>query len=538
MGHLATFLPERPPTSPGSGRRSPRHSGPLALLAAAAEVLLEADRVAKALEATKTPQDRPRAASSLRRGGDPWCLLDTHHRHLESRWHNFDSDAVTTAEAREADPQGRTPILPRSGSGLARRSSPAIAKAKHPIPGLLPSPGLRDGETKARRTEAGRLFLVDAMRFEMGIELAERFPKTLSRSQFAPLTALPSITTIGMAALMPGASASFSVVEQAGKLGAMIDGSFLPDLASRKKLAAARLPQMIDMTLDNLLGLSQAQLRNKVQSAQVVIIRSQEIDNAGENSTDRQARRIMNEVLGDLATAIQRLARVGIEDTRSKCRPWSSVRPGARRIDADGCSRRKDGRAAPPMLDWARRKHPSGMYPRSRFGAGLCIGSRVRVSDGLRRLPFRRRPRISSRRPFSSGARRSCAHGTHEGSRGVPAVRRSRCGIRPARCNHESNLQRRPRAGDKQMKLGATGMSVRPLLMSAGRQVGIVGVAVDAEGIGRPGAFGWSRTSRHHRLPAQRREYIDLTRGGSDPATDAELYDLRPISLYDLECGS
>jgi hypothetical protein len=35
--------------------------------------------------------------------------------------------------------------------------------------------------------------------------------------------------------------------------------------------------------------------------------------------------------------------------------------------------------------------------------------------------------------------------------------------------------------GDKQMKLGATGMSVRPLLMSGGRQVGAVGMAVDAE---------------------------------------------------------
>lgn len=35
--------------------------------------------------------------------------------------------------------------------------------------------------------------------------------------------------------------------------------------------------------------------------------------------------------------------------------------------------------------------------------------------------------------------------------------------------------------GEKQMTLGATGMVVRPLLMSAGKQVGAVGMAVDAE---------------------------------------------------------
>ena len=35
--------------------------------------------------------------------------------------------------------------------------------------------------------------------------------------------------------------------------------------------------------------------------------------------------------------------------------------------------------------------------------------------------------------------------------------------------------------GEKQLSLGATGLVVRPLLMSAGKQVGAVGMAVDAE---------------------------------------------------------
>jgi hypothetical protein len=88
----------------------------------------------------------------------------------------------------------------------------------------------------------------------MGVELAERLPKTTEVSVRAAVSALPSITPIGMAALLPGASASFSVVEQGGKLGARIDDSFLSDLASRKKHATSRVPKLVDLTLEELLG--------------------------------------------------------------------------------------------------------------------------------------------------------------------------------------------------------------------------------------------------------------------------------------------
>src|SRR5207244_5236261 len=66
-------------------------------------------------------------------------------------------------------------------------------------------------------------FLVDAMRFEMGVELAERLPQAAEVGVRHAVGMLPSITAIGMAALQPGASASFTVVEQGGKLGARIE---------------------------------------------------------------------------------------------------------------------------------------------------------------------------------------------------------------------------------------------------------------------------------------------------------------------------
>ena len=156
-------------------------------------------------------------------------------------------------------------------------------------------------------------FLVDAMRFEMGVELAERLPKIAEVAVRPAIGSLPSITSIGMAALLPGAASSFSVVEQNDKLGALIEGTFLPDLGARKKFAAARVPKLVDIALDELLSLRPSKLAKNIESAPIVVVRSQEIDHAGEGGFTRQARRIMDEVIGDIASAIQRLAKVGIE---------------------------------------------------------------------------------------------------------------------------------------------------------------------------------------------------------------------------------
>ena len=78
---------------------------------------------------------------------------------------------------------------------------------------------------------------------EMGVELADRLPATAEVTVRPAVGSLPSITPVGMAALHPGADTSFSVVEQGGKLGALIDGVFLPDLPARQKFAKARIPE-------------------------------------------------------------------------------------------------------------------------------------------------------------------------------------------------------------------------------------------------------------------------------------------------------
>lgn len=164
------------------------------------------------------------------------------------------------------------------------------------------------------RPDRGRVayFLVDAMRYEMGVDLAERLQDHGETTISAALGVLPSITSTGMAALMPGARTSYDLTEQGGKLTAAVDGAFLPDLKARKKHVAARVPSSVDLALDDVAQLSRAKLTKKIGDADLVVVRSQDIDLFGEGGSSL-ARSVMDTVIDNLARAIRKLAAVGVE---------------------------------------------------------------------------------------------------------------------------------------------------------------------------------------------------------------------------------
>ena len=235
-----------------------------------------------------------------------WFRLDQAQRCLEAWVANLDDD-----------PQERPLGVVRGAyedvcRAMADGFTRAMVRANWTVPASLHQTHIYS-EIVAERPKPVAYFLVDAMRFEMGVELAERLPKTTEVIVRPAICALPSITPIGMAALQPGASSSFSVVEQGGTLGVRIDTAFLPDLAARKKLAAARVPNLADISLDELLSLQPSRLAKKIDGAQVVVVRSQEIDHAGETGFTFQARQVMDTVIDNLARAIRKLAAAGVE---------------------------------------------------------------------------------------------------------------------------------------------------------------------------------------------------------------------------------
>jgi hypothetical protein len=156
-------------------------------------------------------------------------------------------------------------------------------------------------------------FFVDAMRYEMAADLVEQLDGAEDLRLAPAIGALPSITPIGMAALLPGASASFSVVEHKDKLAARIGSSVMPDLGARMKYLRAVRPDARDIDLGELLQKSTRALETKLESAALIVVRSQSIDGLGEIDGGLLARQIMDTVVGNLARAVRKLAKIGVE---------------------------------------------------------------------------------------------------------------------------------------------------------------------------------------------------------------------------------
>jgi len=155
-------------------------------------------------------------------------------------------------------------------------------------------------------------FHVDAMRFEMAGELARQLSEAAEIEVTPAVAVLPSITPLCMAALLPGASASYAVVEHEGKAAARIGTSVLSDVADRMSYLKAQIPDAGDVTLEKVLQLSTSKLQGMTAGLRLLVVRSQEIDSLGEKH-ELLARQLMDTVIGNLARAVRRLAGLGYE---------------------------------------------------------------------------------------------------------------------------------------------------------------------------------------------------------------------------------
>lgn len=193
----------------------------------------------------------------------------------------------------------------------------------------------------ASRARPVAYVFVDAMRYEMGFELAERLGMANEVQLRPAMASLPSITPVGMAALLPGSAASFSVVEQAGRLGARIEGVFMRDRAARQRFLSGKAPGVVSLELDDVVSSSAKQLKKRIGEARLIAIHSTDIDGAGENPiSTAAARRIMDHVIGDLARCLKNLQAVGVDDAVITSDHghlfFDDDRPTAMRMDAPG----------------------------------------------------------------------------------------------------------------------------------------------------------------------------------------------------------
>ncbi|MCG8407732.1 MAG: PglZ domain-containing protein [Phycisphaerales bacterium] len=182
-------------------------------------------------------------------------------------------------------------------------------------------------------------FLIDSMRYEMGVELSEQLNDADEVVLQSAVAVAPTITPICMAALLPSASASFNVREEGGKLAAEIDGKALKDWPARKKYLQARVPGMTELEMSKLLDMTTHQAKKKIDDAPLVVVRSTEIDYLGETSSNHLARQVVDTAIGNVARAVRKLSSLGIERfviAADHGHLFASVKEESSRIDSPG----------------------------------------------------------------------------------------------------------------------------------------------------------------------------------------------------------
>lgn len=286
-----------------------------ALISSAAEVLIDADRVGKALKTA--PTTIPALVKAYAGDEEPWCLLDTHHRHMETRKFNFDfgssnehqglDKVITKAEQRYTE----------VGSELAKHFITQFQKATHPIKGVLRQRDTYEKQVKPLLGDGKVAYVwVDALRFEMARELCRLLQDDFKLEIRPAIATIPTITEIGMAALLPEAHESAKVVGVGGgKLALEVGGTIIKDRKDRVAFLKEHSGvSVFDAKLEDLLPKPTRKVKEGIQNSELILITSQEIDELCEADNVAQARLQIDGVLSHLRRGVRVLADHGIKN--------------------------------------------------------------------------------------------------------------------------------------------------------------------------------------------------------------------------------
>lgn len=167
-----------------------------------------------------------------------------------------------------------------------------------------------------RRHVAGQgkaaLLIVDALRLEAGHRLVEQLEGVADGRAEAAIAAVPTVTAVGMANLLPSAADEGVGVEvDSDNLVVEVGGSRLTSVDDRTADYRRAAGRVEDHPLRDWLDLGQKALAKRVAGADLVVVRSQEIDAAGESGMAGWWAQV-DYTIERLALLVGRLANAGV----------------------------------------------------------------------------------------------------------------------------------------------------------------------------------------------------------------------------------
>ena len=280
------------------------------VIVGAAQVLLKAQTIRQAIKTDMS------AGVLFKRytAEDGWYQLDAFQRHLERDFHNYDAEP-SASDALLKLVSASQQAYAQTVDALASRFVHAYETAGFSLPGVI-----QQAETYHDFVEPGAAeapvayFLVDAFRYEMARELCSQLPDEWKVELIPALATPPTITEVGMAALMPWAERGVTIAPVgASKLGVQVGSLMLKSRADRVKWLEEKAQKPLVVTeLNKIAPLKDKHLIADIKNARLVLVTaSDEIDGLWE-SQPHLARQLHDHVFDQLRRGIRSLFGQGI----------------------------------------------------------------------------------------------------------------------------------------------------------------------------------------------------------------------------------
>lgn len=194
---------------------------------------------------------------------------------------------------------------------VTRSFQDAVVQEGWPAAGWSRSTDIYDQFVRVPWQEGKRVafFWVDAFRYDLAKQLAVSASTRHVVTVKAVAAQLPTITKVGMTALLPAANEDFRIAVESGELVPVIKGRSLPGLPQRldyiREVVGANRFAAEDLA--NIVGSNDLSRLNHVE---VLVVRTSEIDQLGENNPNYLIG-LLPGAIRDLHLALNRLADAG-----------------------------------------------------------------------------------------------------------------------------------------------------------------------------------------------------------------------------------
>jgi hypothetical protein len=151
-------------------------------------------------------------------------------------------------------------------------------------------------------------FLVDALRYELGVEIEKQLSDKYHVSIQAACAQLPAYTEVGMASLMPDAESQLKLIQKDGTLVTTLSGQVVCNPTARfLYLQSKKGDQCADTTLEDLLSRKRLKIQNTVR---LLLVRTNDIDTTA-HGTPHQILELIPTLVRQIIRGLHKVGELG-----------------------------------------------------------------------------------------------------------------------------------------------------------------------------------------------------------------------------------